>query len=555
MNTRRTIRSLIVAGLASSLVVACHAEHDTAQSEQGLTYSPDQRYIVKYKNATGKAALNRPDVQLARDLGQHDMQAVYMSDAVRDALARNPNIEYVEVDHRRAPMAESVPYGISMVQADQLGSGTDTIKVCIIDSGLRTHEDLPNSSATGDTSGVDECGHGTHVAGTVAATANNNAGVVGVAPDSVSLHIVTVFSGSDCAWTYSSDLVAAVDDCQANGADIISMSLGGSFSSNSENNAFANAYAAGVLSIAAAGNSGNTQKSYPASYDSVVSVAAVDSTKTVASFSQQNNQVELAAPGVGVLSTYLPGSHSVSGGGAAYFANQLEFAALGSVSGTLVDGGLCDSVGSWAGAVVLCERGSISFSDKYYNAQSGGAVGVAIYNNAAGNFSGTLGDNINRNIPGVSLSQEDGQTLLASVGTTGSVTSTDTGDGYAFLDGTSMATPHVSGVAALVWANNPTATNQDIRNALAVTAQDLGAAGRDNAYGYGLVQAKAASDYLAGGGTAPDCSSDGVCNADCAAGADPDCGPACFPVGDSCTSDAECCSNACRGRTGNKSCK
>jgi len=63
-----------------------------------------------------------------------------------------------------------------------------------------------------------------------------------------------------------------------------------------------------------------------------------------------------------------------------------------------------------------------------------------------------------------------------------------------------MATPHVSAVAALVWSADPTATNAEIRSVLADTAQDLGTAGRDTSYGYGLVQAKAAIDALTGGG-------------------------------------------------------
>ncbi|HVE87272.1 MAG TPA: S8 family serine peptidase, partial [Myxococcales bacterium] len=68
--------------------------------------------------------------------------------------------------------------------------------------------------------------------------------------------------------------------------------------------------------------------------------------------------------------------------------------------------------------------------------------------------------------------------------------------GYEAWDGTSMATPHVSGVAALIWSAYPTKTATQVRAALQNTARDLGAAGRDNAYGYGLVQAKAALDYL-----------------------------------------------------------
>jgi len=140
--------------------------------------------------------------------------------------------------------------------------------------------------------------------------------------------------------------------------------------------AMAKAGGAGLdLDLAAAGNAGNTSFSYPASYNAVVSVAAVDSSRNLASFSQRNSQVELAGPGVGVNSTWNNG-------------------------------------------------------------------------------------------------------------------------GYNSISGTSMASPHVAGVAALVWSNHPTCTAAQIRAALTATAQDRGAAGRDTSFGFGIVQAKAAVDRL-----------------------------------------------------------
>jgi serine protease len=68
---------------------------------------------------------------------------------------------------------------------------------------------------------------------------------------------------------------------------------------------------------------------------------------------------------------------------------------------------------------------------------------------------------------------------------------------YAYFDGTSMATPHVSAVAALVWSHRPNCSAATVRNALTATAQDLGAAGRDTKFGFGLVQALAAKERLA----------------------------------------------------------
>jgi subtilisin family serine protease len=284
------------------------------------------------------------------------------------------------------------------------------------------------------------------------------------------------------------------------------MSLGGGIKSRTEDRAFRNLDKAGILSIAAAGNGGNTRKSYPASYNSVVSVAAVDSNNVVADFSQQNNAVELAAPGVGVLST-VPWSavNTLSVNSVTYHGGQIEFAALDTASGTVVNGYLCDSVGSWSDKVVMCERGDITFNEKVSNVQSGGGSAAVIYNNVPGGFAGTLGAGNSSYIPAISLSQKDGEAARYDIGDIGSVVSTFTqpASGYEAWSGTSMATPHVSGVAALVWSGSLGSTNDKIRDALAQTALDLGDIGRDSAYGHGLVQAYDAWQYLGGGGGGP----------------------------------------------------
>lgn len=504
--------------------------------------SPDEagskvRVMVQYapgKKAAVEKSLNAAGGKVHYSFDKLRTFAVTLPAAAAEALAKNANVAMVEEDVQRFPIgvmqsaqqaplgagAQTVPYGVDMVQArdvwdanrdGNIDSGAVTgsnRKICIIDSGfLSSHEDLQGLNVAGYNGNLpwdqDGSGHGSHVAGTISAM-NNALGVLGVTPGTVQLYIVRVF-GDDGAWAYSSSLVDAANRCASAGANIISMSLGGGRASTTERNAFASLYSQGILSIAAAGNDGTTALSYPASYDSVVSVAAIDSNKLVADFSQKNSQVELAAPGVGVLSTvpYLDET-SITVSGVTYAAGHVEFSARGTVTGTLVSGGLCDTTNSaWAGKVVLCERGVISFLDKVNNVKNSGGVAAAIYNNVPGPLAATLGAGNSSTIVAIGLSQEDGQFLFSNrLGQSATVSSVfaQPASGYAYYDGTSMATPHVSAVAALVWGSKPTATNAEIRAVLQQTAEDLGTAGRDNSYGFGLVRTKAAIDALAGSG-------------------------------------------------------
>ncbi len=500
-----------------------------AAVKPAMTEAPDNRVRVWVEFQPGgrgqvENALKGVGAEFHYGFDSLNAFVVSLPEAALNGIAHNPNVVSIEEDAVRYPMAEEVPYGVDMVQALDVwdanrdgsvdagapnGAGR---MVCVIDSGLYTgHEDFAGVNVVGGypaNYATDTCGHGTHVAGTIAAASYNNLGVVGVTPGTTSLYIVKVF-GDNCAWTYSSTLVDAANRCASAGANIISMSLGGATRSTLEDRAFNNLYSQGILSIAAAGNDGTTAVSYPAGYSSVVSVAAIDSAKMVADFSQKNSDVELAAPGVGVISTvpYLA-TNTLTVGNNVFSGYQVEYAKLGTASGQLVNGGLCDAAGAYGGKVVVCERGVISFYDKVMNVQNSGGVAAIIYNNVAGDLNATLGDGNSSNIPAIGLTQEDGQYIVGNlIGQTGNVESSIVWNvsQYEAYNGTSMATPHVSAVAALVWSANPAWTNVQIRNALTATAEDLGTAGRDVEYGYGLVQAKAALTYLGynpgGGGT------------------------------------------------------
>lgn len=481
-----------------------------------------ERVIVAFKPGTGAAVRNA--VVAARgehklDLPGIDAMAVELPAAARAGLSRNPNVAFVEDDVKRYPFAgttpstgkpyakgQLVPWGITAVQADQLaGTNASNRMLCIIDSGYdATHEDLAHgSNVTGEyDSGTgwwytDESHHGTHVAGTVSALNNVNTGVVGVSENgSLRLHIVKVF-GAD-GWAYSSTLVVAADKCLQAGANVVSMSLGGSFFSKAEDLKFAQLEAANVLSIASAGNDGNTRVSFPAGYASVVSVAAVAQDLSLADFSQRNKDVEIAGPGVNVLSTVPMGTGrdaALSVGGSTFAPNAMEGTPVTSAKAPLADFGLGGTAtpGAMSGKICLIQRGTFDFSVKVSNCQASGGVGAVIYNNVPGSFLGTLGTAVTA-IPSASVSDNEGAALKSQLGKTATLTITPAD--YAFLDGTSMAAPHVSALAAIVWARNPACTAGQLRTSLNLSARDLGPAGRDNGFGFGLVQAKAADDRI-----------------------------------------------------------
>jgi thermitase len=254
---------------------------------------------------------------------------------------------------------------------------TGGTKIGIVDTGIdQTHPELSGKTvncadAVGGTllegTCIDDNMHGTHVAGTIAAKAHNATGVAGVAFNS-SLAICRALR-SAAGTGLTSDVANCITWAHTRGAKVISMSLGGGDSTTLKSavaNAWKSGAANGSVLIAAAGNDGDSTVNYPAGYPEVVSVAATDHRDARASFSNTNPDVEVAAPGVSVLST----------------------------------------------------------------------------------------------IPG---------------GT------------YLRLSGTSMATPHVSGVAGVLWQLFPGDTASGIRGRLTAAVDDLGAAGRDSSFGFGRV--------------------------------------------------------------------
>jgi thermitase len=366
------------------------------------------RVIVKFSPGAATSSAMPSGASLAgtiHGLGARVVSTTGDPSAAAAALKRRSDVEYAEVDKPMrlfaTPNDPRYPelYGLNNTgQAggtadadidapegwDLAGMGafpaTGGVKVGIVDTGIdQAHEDLAGKTADcgqsvagAVSSGTcpDDNGHGTHVAGTIAGVANNGRGVTGVAFNSP-LSICKALGGPLGQGT-TSDVASCVTWEADRGVKVLSMSLGGGPSTTLQD-AVRYAAARDVLIVAAAGNDGTSTLNYPAGYSEVVSVAATDSRDARASFSNANDDVEIAAPGVNVLSTWNDG-------------------------------------------------------------------------------------------------------------------------GYRVLSGTSMATPHVSGVVAVIRTKNPAFTAAQARSKLDASVDDKGAAGRDPQYGFGRANlAKAAS--------------------------------------------------------------
>jgi serine protease len=477
-------------------------------------------------------ALNSVKAREMKRIGRSNSYSTKLDSTSIRALRLRQDVEYVEEDLPRRLLAETTPWGQTYVGATVLSdSQAGNRTICIIDSGYdRSHNDLSGNNVTGtNNSGTgnwyqpgNNNAHGTHVAGTIAAIANNE-GVVGVMPNqNANIHVVKVFN--EAGWGYSSSLVSAVDTCvNSGGADVVTMSLGGSGSTTTERNALNTHYNNGVLLIAAAGNAGDSSYSYPASYDSVMSVAAVDSNRDHAAFSQYTDQVEISGPGEAILSTVTVGegrTADITIAGQSYFNNGVvphnrltpsgsSYASApvnASATATLAEctvNGTSFNCGSMSNKICLVERvGNQGSSYPEINAvkacKTAGAKGVIVYSNTAlpGLQNPFLVDaNSEITVPSMSVDRATGLALRAKIGQSATVSNLGNQD-YEYYNGTSMATPHVSGVATLVWSYHPECSATQIRAALNATADDLNVAGRDNKTGFGMVNATAAKAYL-----------------------------------------------------------
>jgi subtilisin family serine protease len=525
------VKRVLLASLAALIAVFGLTAGASAQSSAARDH-----VFVGFKNTPGpaeRALVQRHGGNVRFAFPSVNALAIDVESTKIGQIARESGVQYVEKDPVRVPFgledAQLTPslsnglYGLittRAVNAHALRATGRGVDACVADTGLDTrHPDIaPNfvdgfdAFANDNNVDVFDDGvaatetHGTHVAGTVLA-ADNSVGVLGVAYNADLYHARVLGTHPDGTVSgESSQVMAGVQWLADQGCKVVNMSLGGVGQSRTERALYQKLHAEGTLIVASAGNASRPSLGFPAGYESVVSVAAVDVNNTIASFSNTGKGLDLAAPGVLVLSSVPTGQAaqaSVTAGGTTHTAFGMEFAGTTSETGftdTLVNCGLATAPSDCVGApadgtwIALIQRGSISFAAKVENAMAAGADAAIIYNNVAGDFRGTLFTPTPSGggswIPAVSVSDTAGAALTGQVGQTATVINVATS--WDHFDGTSMAAPHVSGVAALVFGESPKATPTQVESILKSTAKDLGPAGYDTTYGFGIPQADAA---------------------------------------------------------------
>lgn len=235
------------------------------------------------------------------------------------SIKNNPKVTLVEEDAEAFALAQSTPWGISKIGADQVAyKGTGT-RVAVVDTGIQSgHPDLKpvvlglNATNPGKTA-EDDNGHGTHVAGTIGAR-NNDVGVVGVAPEAVLVAVKVLNKQGSGFYSW---IIAGLDwasDPTKGNAKVINLSLGGSSGSTALHDAIKRSVNNGVVVCAAAGNSNTTSPSYPAFYPETIAVAASDSNDNRAYFSNYGDWVDIAAPGLNIPSTWIKSTYKTISG-------------------------------------------------------------------------------------------------------------------------------------------------------------------------------------------------------------------------------------------------
>ncbi|QJE95546.1 S8 family serine peptidase [Luteolibacter luteus] len=370
------------------------------------------------------------------------------------------------------------------------------------DDGNGQVDDVHGYDFSLNTANMSDSGeHGTHVAGTIAATGDNNLGVIGV---NYKAKILPLKVSTDGDTLSTSAVLAAFDyaiELKERGVNVVAInaSFGGGSSSTSESNAIEALRDAGIVLCAAAGNDGennDTVASYPANYpvSNIIAVAATTQTNGLASFSNYGaSNVDIGAPGTNIYSamptSLAPQTTSLKIGSTTYAAASIEFAGSTTSSGLTRPiyacgiGQVNEFPAGVSGNIALIQRGTLTFAEKLTNAKAAGAVAAVIYDNTTSAITTnpwTLGATGSW-IPAVRISQANGQTIAESaLPVSATVTAwANTSAAYQYMDGTSMATPHVAGAVAFAAMNFPGETmTQRISRILNHTTQVAALSGK-----------------------------------------------------------------------------
>jgi thermitase len=345
--------------------------------------------------------------------------------------------------------------------------------VAVLDTGVNPfHEDLLNKviqdraydfiqnkyvvATTASTDIIwDDNGHGTAVAGIIAAGTNNGVGIAGMNWNSLLLSVkVLDANGQGTATSVGQGIVYATD----NQARIINMSLGSETNSKILEGAVQYAQSKGVLLVASAGNSPDAKPNFPAAFPNVIAVGATDIHNKITSFSSYGSYISVVAPGQNIFTTW------------------------------------CDFL-TYTPATLTTSTGD--FYDTVTN---------RVYKKTTLTSSGFRPDCVNPNPtryppPPVLCNNTDTTSCFYNTPTAGgdtSGTNTVTSRTYLYIDGTSFAAPIVTGLASLALTVRPDIPNTQLKTLIESTAVDVGPAGRDNYSGYGLVNGAALINTIKG---------------------------------------------------------
>jgi len=307
---------------------------------QNATPLEHPRKIIVFKKSFKKlddqdALLKNTGAVKVKHLPLINSSAVYLSPQAEKALRKKAEVLRIDEDlvitavekkekdkgKSKVQPPEELTWGIDRINADwawPISTGA-TIRVAILDTGIDLdHPDLldnikgsvnlikPKKDAD------DDNGHGTHVAGVIAAC-DNDIGVIGTGPE-IYLYAVKVLDKKGKGWL--SDLIEGLEWCIQNEVQVVNMSLGSSADNQSFYEAIVNAYETGITLVAAAGNNGESGGSldYPAMYEETIAASAVDQFCQFAPFSSFGPEIDIAAPGVDIKSTYMRGSYMIMSG-------------------------------------------------------------------------------------------------------------------------------------------------------------------------------------------------------------------------------------------------